>query len=307
MAQQPVNSNTDTTVYTIVDNMPFFFGGKYEMEQYFAKMLRNPPGNHLEGTVYISFIVEKNGLVSNVRLLQGINPELDKEAIRMVTAMPYWSAGTKSGIPVRVSMVLPVNFVSNYNSIRNPNFSHGDSVYYDSRYMTVKERDRLKKEREKASFESWFMPGIAYSYYQPKGMDSIGHFSGLVVEYLIYAVVEDNDRDGPSHVRWYVKINMLQSSKANIQNLFAYSVGLDLSLEKNPKRNWLIPYFGLEFGGLSAKKLGTKVQFTPIFGLHILSRKNLFINAQGGYIYPIKEFDVYQGWIAQAGLNFALW
>lgn len=183
----------------------------------------------------------------------------------------------------------------------------GDSVWFKGKYYSPEEYEIVKAEDEKVNFETYFMPGIGYTYFQPKAIDSVGTFSGLTVEYLIYAKVEQNNNPGPSHVRWYAKLNILTSDKENINSMFMYTIGLDLSLEKNPKRSFLIPYFGLEFGGLSQKQFGSTVQFTPTLGIHLLSKKNLFINVHGGYIYPISNFDMLQGWVAQVAINFALW
>jgi hypothetical protein len=160
---------------------------------------------------------------------------------------------------------------------------------------------------EKLNFETYFMPGAGYSYFIPKGMDSLGNWGGVTIDYLFYAKVEQDDDPGPSHVRWYGKLSIMNSDKEGMKDMFLYSAGVDLSLEKNPNRNYLVPYFGLEFGGISQKQLGSTVQFTPTAGLHVLSHKNLFINIYGGYMYPIRNFDILQGWYGQAGLNFALW
>jgi hypothetical protein len=185
--------------------------------------------------------------------------------------------------------------------------NYGDTIFQYSSKFPGSEYKIVKIESTENDFDTWFMPGLAYSYYQPKLSDSIGFFSGLAVEYLIYAKVAQNDNPGPSHVRIYSKLNILKSSEANISSLFMYSLGLGLSLEKNPKRTFLVPYFGLEFGGMSQKEFGKSVQFTPTFGIHILSRKNIFINIHGGYVYPIRNFETLQGWFGEAGLNFALW
>jgi len=199
------------------------------------------------------------------------------------------------------------NYYGNNNYRSNYNNTHGDSTYLNGRYYSPADYKVAKKENEKLNFETYFMPGLAYTFFQPRSTDSVGRFSGLTVEYLIYAKVEQSDRPGPSHVRFYSKLNILQSDKKAINSMFMYTMGLDLSLEKNPKRSYLIPYFGLEFGGLSQKQFGSTAQFTPTFGIHLLSKKNIFINVHGGYLYPLTNFETLQGWFAQAGLNFALW
>jgi hypothetical protein len=183
----------------------------------------------------------------------------------------------------------------------------GDSVYFNGSWYAPGEYEVVKTEHEKKNFETWFMPGLGYTMYLPAMHDSIGIFSGLTVEYLIYGKVAQNDRPGPSHVRFYTKLNILKSDKQDVNALLMYTFGYDLSLEKNPDRNWMIPFFGMEFGGISQKQFGSTIQFTPTLGIHLLSKKNIFINLHGGYIYPIKNFEFLQGWYAQAGINFALW
>jgi hypothetical protein len=84
-------------------------------------------------------------------------------------------------------------------------------------------------------------------------------------------------------------------------------MGLDLSLERNPNRHYLVPYFGVELCNMQQKDIESTLEFTPILGIHLLSTKNLFINVHGGYVYPLKNYEMLQGYFAQAGLNFALW
>jgi len=202
---------------------------------------------------------------------------------------------------ILITLLLNLIFLVSFGQTKN------DSVWFHGRYVSQAEYKKLIKIEERTSFQTYFMPGLGYTYYQPKASDSLGYFSGLAVEYLIYAKVEQNDDPGPSHARFYAKLNLLRSSKQDIKSMFMYTLGLDLSLEKNPKRTYLIPYFGLEFGGLSQKQLGTTVQFTPIAGVHVLSKKNVFINLHGGYMYPLSNFEMLQGWFGQAGVNFSLW
>lgn len=186
------------------------------------------------------------------------------------------------------------------------NQGHGDSVWFHGKYYSQAQYEVVQAAFEKMNFETYFMPGLGYTYYKPEA-DSIGSFKGLAVEYLIFAQVHQNDEAGPSHVRLYSKLNILKSDSAHINSMFMYTLGLDLSLEKNPKRTFLIPYFGLEFGGISQKQFGTTMQFTPTLGIHLLSKKNIFINIHAGYVYPISNFEALQGWVGQAGINFAMW
>lgn len=160
---------------------------------------------------------------------------------------------------------------------------------------------------DKTNYEAWFMPGLGYSLYTPKDEDSTGIFNGITVNYLIYTKMYQNNKPGPSIVRFYTKLSIMKSTEDNINDLFCYSVGLSFSFEKNPKRTYLVPFFGLEFGGLSQSQWGTTGQFTPTLGIHFAAQRNLYINFQGGYVYPITQFDILQGPYFEAGVNFALW
>ena len=196
-----------------------------------------------------------------------------------------------------------------YKTYYHKSSKHGDSIYSQEvdKYFSPSDYKIFKENYDKINYETTFMPGIGYTFFQPKASDSIGLFTGIAVEYLIFAKVSQNDKRGPSHIRFYTKLNILNSNKKDINSMFSYALGLDLSIEKNPKRSFLIPYFGLEFGGLSQKKFGTCIQFIPTLGIHILSKKNIFINLHTGYVYPVSNFEMLQGWFGQAGINFALW
>lgn len=167
--------------------------------------------------------------------------------------------------------------------------------------------EKPEKSKVDAEFDRAFMPGGGYALFLPKGKDSLGILRGGTIEFLLFTHVAQNDDSGPSHIRIYGKLNMLNSDKKNVTNFFSYAAGLDMSLERNPKRNYFIPYFGLEMGGLSNKSFGTTLQFTPTLGMHVVSRQNLFINLQAGYMYPVKNFDLLQGYAFQASLNFSFW
>ena len=100
-------------VFDVVEVMPQFPGGQTAMLQYMMKNIKYPKQamkEGIQGRVTVSFIVEKDGRVSNVRLLRSVQPLLDKEAIRVVKSMPKWSPGKQKGKPVRVRFNLPVMF-----------------------------------------------------------------------------------------------------------------------------------------------------------------------------------------------------
>ncbi|MCB0402963.1 MAG: energy transducer TonB [Flavobacteriales bacterium] len=101
-------------VFTIVENMPEFPGGQKKLFEYLGKSIKYPPAakaNGISGKVYVNFTVNKDGKITDVKVLRGVHDLLDKEAIRVVEAMPAWTPGKQRGKPVRVSYNLPINFI----------------------------------------------------------------------------------------------------------------------------------------------------------------------------------------------------
>lgn len=107
---QPVNS---TRVYDVVEQMPSFPGGISGLRTYLNQNIRYPAEaqeNCVQGRVVVSFVVEKDGHISDVTVLRSVDPSLDKEAIRVVRNMPRWTPGKQGGEPVRVRYNVPVSF-----------------------------------------------------------------------------------------------------------------------------------------------------------------------------------------------------
>lgn len=107
---QPVNS---TRVYDVVEQMPSFPGGISGLRTYLNQNIRYPAEaqeNCVQGRVVVSFVVEKDGHISDVTVLRSVEPSLDKEAVRVVRNMPRWTPGKQGGEPVRVRYRVPVSF-----------------------------------------------------------------------------------------------------------------------------------------------------------------------------------------------------
>lgn len=107
---QPVNSNR---VYDVVEQMPSFPGGISGLRTYLNQNIRYPAeaqDNCVQGRVVVSFVVGKDGHISDVTVLRSVDPSLDKEAIRVVRNMPRWTPGKQGGEPVRVRYNVPVSF-----------------------------------------------------------------------------------------------------------------------------------------------------------------------------------------------------
>lgn len=99
----------DDRIYEVVEHMPSFPGGADSLSTYINSHFKYPKeGICFSGRIYVQFIVEKDGSISDVRVLRPIEPCYDKEVVRMVKSMPKWIPGKQNGIPVRVKYVLPV-------------------------------------------------------------------------------------------------------------------------------------------------------------------------------------------------------
>lgn len=108
--------NPDDDIFAVVESMPEFIGGDVARAKYLSENIIYPESariNGIEGKVFITFIVEKSGRLSNIKVMRRIPSVLDEEAIRVIKSMPKWKAGRIRGKPVRVSLVVPVSFVLN--------------------------------------------------------------------------------------------------------------------------------------------------------------------------------------------------
>ena len=104
----------ESDIFLVVENPPSFSGGeparaKFIQDHTIYPKTANEKG--IQGTVYVSFIVESNGKLSNIKLLRGIGSGCDEEAIRVVTVMPNWNPGKQRGKTVRVQFSMPIRFV----------------------------------------------------------------------------------------------------------------------------------------------------------------------------------------------------
>ena len=100
-------------IFQIVEEMPAFPGGEAKLMEYVAKNIKYPQiarETGIQGRVFVGFVVEPDGSVSNVKVLRGIGGGCDEEAMRVVKGMPKWKPGKQRGKAVRVSYMLPVNF-----------------------------------------------------------------------------------------------------------------------------------------------------------------------------------------------------
>lgn len=113
MAETPIKSVPDSVVFQVVEEMPDFPGGVQALMDYLSKNVRYPAEAHAigaQGRVIVSFIVKKDGSISDTKVERSVNPYLDKEAERVIAAMPKWKPGKQRGQAVNVKFSVPVSF-----------------------------------------------------------------------------------------------------------------------------------------------------------------------------------------------------
>ena len=159
-----------------------------------------------------------------------------------------------------------------------------------------------------SEWDDYFMPGLGYKIYAPKNHGALGLYQGVSTEFVIYARAKGklSGRRGPSRVKTYGNLSIMSSDNELAKDIFFANCGLNLSFEGGADRKFLIPYFGLEVGGLFQRDFST-AQFSPVAGIQLLSTKKVLWNVQGGYHYTTKRFDEYSGYGFSSSLNILLW
>ncbi len=113
-ADEEDDDEEEEQIFTVVEENPEFVGGQAALMKFLSKNIKYPQmarETGISGTVYVRFVVEKNGSVSQVKVVRGIGGGCDEEAMRVVKMMPKWKPGRQRGKPVRVNFTLPVKFV----------------------------------------------------------------------------------------------------------------------------------------------------------------------------------------------------
>lgn len=113
--KEEVQEVKEEEVFLVVEEMPSFGSGDAnEFRSWVSANMKYPEvaaENGIQGRVFVQFVIEPDGRLSNVRVIRGVDPALDKEAVRVIESSPKWNAGKQRGKPVRVSYTFPITFV----------------------------------------------------------------------------------------------------------------------------------------------------------------------------------------------------
>ena len=101
---------SEGTCICTIEPMPSFPGGQAALMAYINKMIKYPANVYKQGRVVVSFIVEKDGSITNATIRRSVDPAFDREALRVISSMPKWIPGKNNGRKVRVRFNVPVQF-----------------------------------------------------------------------------------------------------------------------------------------------------------------------------------------------------
>ena len=111
--EPPKHVVEETKIFTVVEQMPMYPGGDGALMGYLRDNIHYPTvaaENGVQGRVVVGFVVERDGSITDVKILRGVDPSLDREAMRVVQNMPKWTPGKQNGSAVRVKYQVPVSF-----------------------------------------------------------------------------------------------------------------------------------------------------------------------------------------------------
>lgn len=110
---EPPKHEEENKVFDVVEQMPSFPGGDAALMEYLSKNVKYPvvaQENGVQGRVIVTFVVERDGSVTDVKVVRSVDPSLDREASRVISSMPRWIPGKQNGSAVRVKYTVPVTF-----------------------------------------------------------------------------------------------------------------------------------------------------------------------------------------------------
>jgi TonB family protein len=110
---QPKSLESNEEIFFVVEEMPEYPGGEMALRQYMATAVKYPDDavkKGIQGKVYVTFVVSKDGTIADAKIARGVDPSLDAEALRVVNNLPKWKPGKQKGQSVNVSYTVPINF-----------------------------------------------------------------------------------------------------------------------------------------------------------------------------------------------------
>lgn len=166
------------------------------------------------------------------------------------------------------------------------------------------EKDDEHPDAECQEYETYMMPGGDATLYKAAGVSKPYIGGGFRLDVVRWS--HHNDDFGPGEGSLFFQASLLQSPSSE-HTLGIYEGGVTLSFERNPRRRYMIPYFGFTTGGMFADDLPKAGFVQPITGLHLYAGPHVVADVQGGYVFPTDDVDRLQGVRAQVAVRFHAW
>ena len=148
------SNNKSTLKIAVIEIQPAYPGGEKALFEYLANNIKYPKkalDNGIDGTVYVQFTIDKDGSVTDVKVLRGIGGGCNEEALRLIKSMPNWTPGTQQDIPVKVKYALPIKFKLNGNDAISTNttasFTGGEVALSEYLANNLKYPKKARKEK----------------------------------------------------------------------------------------------------------------------------------------------------------------
>jgi len=162
-------AQTDDIV-TIADQMPVFPGGDKAKAEFIRKNLQYPGIEKeygVQGVAYVTFIVEKDGSITDVKCIRPVKnaPNLNREAVRLVKAMPKWQPGLQRNKPIRVQYILPIRFTLSTKPLSDEQMQAIAAAHYKKGvdYITAK---KYKEALHELDYTIFYLPTDVNTLYQ---------------------------------------------------------------------------------------------------------------------------------------------
>jgi hypothetical protein len=155
-------------------------------------------------------------------------------------------------------------------------------------------------------FGTSFVPSAQGLAYFPLG-EGVGPWYGGGVEAVLFTWSNNADTFGPSQGKVRLDVGGLAPARDDQHAMVLYRGGAAVSFERNAGRPWLIPYFAADAGGMHARGVGGRVFADASLGLYLLYTRNVMIDAEGSFVFPLSAFDRFAGPKATLTASFSLW
>jgi hypothetical protein len=155
-------------------------------------------------------------------------------------------------------------------------------------------------------YSASLVPSVMGVFYVPRG-DELGARAGAGAEIVFFTWANHSDNFGPAEGKIRFDVAGLWEPGDSDVWMILYRGGASLSLERNPRRNWLVPYFSADIGGIHDHSLGGSFFLDPGGGLYVVYVKNFIVDVEAGYLFALADADNLSGFKSHLTVSFALW